>query len=116
MAVVSFSSGVPTNRAPAENTPNRTPSVVTNTPTKKNRSLCKDCPLNRLLHIQYDTLHVFVHSHSSLTCTVSIFGNELDVIYHIETIRAKLQIGMGYPFVISFFEPKDRRMTLKPVQ
>lgn len=40
---------------------------------------------------------------------VSEYGSEAD-------LRAKLQLGMVYPFVISFFEPKDRRMTLKPVQ
>jgi small subunit ribosomal protein S1 len=40
---------------------------------------------------------------------VSEYGSEAD-------LRAKLQLGMVYPFVISFFEPKDRRMTLKPIQ
>ncbi len=40
---------------------------------------------------------------------VSEYGTEVE-------LRNKLQLGMVYPFVISFFEPKDRRMTLKPVQ
>lgn len=40
---------------------------------------------------------------------VSEYGSEVD-------LRAKLELGKVYPFVISFFEPKDRRMTLKPVQ
>jgi ribosomal protein S1 len=40
---------------------------------------------------------------------VSEYGSEAD-------LRAKLELGKVYPFVISFFEPKDRRMTLKPVQ
>lgn len=40
---------------------------------------------------------------------VSEYGSEPD-------LRAKLELGKVYPFVISFFEPKDRRMTLKPVQ
>jgi ribosomal protein S1 len=39
---------------------------------------------------------------------VSEFGNEAD-------LRAKLELGKVYPFTITFFEPKDRRMTLKPV-
>lgn len=39
---------------------------------------------------------------------VSEFGTEQD-------LRAKLELGKVYPFTISFFEPKDRRMTLKPV-
>jgi len=40
---------------------------------------------------------------------ISEFASEAD-------LRAKLELGKVYPFVISFFEPKDRRMTLKPVQ
>ncbi len=39
---------------------------------------------------------------------VSEFANESD-------LRAKLELGKVYPFTISFFEPKDRRMTLKPI-
>ncbi len=39
---------------------------------------------------------------------ISEFGSEQD-------LRAKLELGKVYPFTISFFEPKDRRMTLKPV-
>ena len=39
---------------------------------------------------------------------ISEFGNE-------EELRAKLELGKVYPFTIAFFEPKDRRMTLKPV-
>lgn len=39
---------------------------------------------------------------------VSEFGSEDD-------LRSKLQLGNVYPFVITFFEPKERRMTLKPV-
>jgi len=31
-----------------------------------------------------------------------------------EDLRAKLELGKVYPFTITFFEPKDRRMTLKP--
>lgn len=38
---------------------------------------------------------------------ISEFGNESD-------LRAKLELGKVYPFIITFFEPKDRRMTLKP--
>lgn len=38
---------------------------------------------------------------------ISEFGNEQD-------LRAKLELGKVYPFTITFFEPKDRRMTLKP--
>jgi small subunit ribosomal protein S1 len=38
---------------------------------------------------------------------ISEFGNE-------EELRAKLELGKVYPFTITFFEPKDRRMTLKP--
>ena len=38
---------------------------------------------------------------------ISEFGNE-------EELRAKLELGKVYPFIITFFEPKDRRMTLKP--
>ncbi len=40
---------------------------------------------------------------------VSEFGSEDD-------LRAKLELGKVYPFTITFFEPKDRRMTLKPTQ
>ena len=32
-----------------------------------------------------------------------------------EDLRQKLELGKVYPFTITFFEPKDRRMTLKPV-
>ena len=39
---------------------------------------------------------------------VSEFGNE-------EDLRAKLELGKVYPFTITFFEPKERRMTLKPI-
>jgi small subunit ribosomal protein S1 len=39
---------------------------------------------------------------------ISEFANE-------EDLRAKLELGKVYPFTITFFEPKDRRMTLKPV-
>ena len=39
---------------------------------------------------------------------VSEFTSEPD-------LRAKLELGKVYPFIISFFEPKERRMTLKPV-
>ena len=39
---------------------------------------------------------------------ISEFASEAD-------LRAKLELGKVYPFTISFFEPKDRRMTLKPV-
>lgn len=39
---------------------------------------------------------------------VSEYASESD-------LRAKLELGKVYPFVISFFEPKERRMTLKPV-
>jgi small subunit ribosomal protein S1 len=39
---------------------------------------------------------------------VSEFTSESD-------LRAKLELGKVYPFTISFFEPKDRRMTLKPI-
>ncbi len=31
-------------------------------------------------------------------------------------LRSKLELGKVYPFTITFFEPKDRRMTLKPAQ
>jgi small subunit ribosomal protein S1 len=40
---------------------------------------------------------------------ISEFTNE-------EDLRSKLELGKVYPFTITFFEPKDRRMTLKPVQ
>lgn len=40
---------------------------------------------------------------------VSEFASEDD-------LRAKLELGKVYPFTITFFEPKDRRMTLKPAQ
>ena len=30
-------------------------------------------------------------------------------------LRAKLELGKVYPFTITFFEPQERRMTLKPV-
>ena len=39
---------------------------------------------------------------------VSEFANE-------EELRTKLELGKVYPFIITFFEPKERRMTLKPV-
>jgi small subunit ribosomal protein S1 len=39
---------------------------------------------------------------------ISEFANE-------ENLRNKLELGKVYPFTITFFEPKDRRMTLKPV-
>lgn len=32
-----------------------------------------------------------------------------------DELRQKLELGKVYPFTITFFEPKDRRMTLKPV-
>jgi len=38
---------------------------------------------------------------------ISEFANE-------EELRQKLELGKVYPFTITFFEPKDRRMTLKP--
>jgi small subunit ribosomal protein S1 len=31
-----------------------------------------------------------------------------------DELRSKLELGKVYPFTITFFEPKDRRMTLKP--
>jgi len=40
---------------------------------------------------------------------ISEFENE-------EELRAKLELGKVYPFVITLFEPKERRMTLKPAQ
>ncbi len=39
---------------------------------------------------------------------ISEFGSE-------EELRAKLELGKVYQFTITFFEPKERRMTLKPV-
>ena len=39
---------------------------------------------------------------------VSEFGSESD-------LRNKLELGKVYPFTITFFEPKERRMTLKPI-
>jgi small subunit ribosomal protein S1 len=39
---------------------------------------------------------------------VSEFGSENE-------LRAKLELGKVYPFTITFFEPKERRMTLKPI-
>ena len=38
---------------------------------------------------------------------ISEFASEQD-------LRSKLELGKVYPFTITFFEPKDRRMTLKP--
>ena len=38
---------------------------------------------------------------------ISEFANEQD-------LRSRLELGKVYPFTITFFEPKDRRMTLKP--
>jgi small subunit ribosomal protein S1 len=38
---------------------------------------------------------------------VSEYGTE-------DELRQKLELGKVYPFTITFFEPKDRRMTLKP--
>ena len=38
---------------------------------------------------------------------ISEFASESD-------LRAKLELGKVYPFTITFFEPKERRMTLKP--
>jgi len=40
---------------------------------------------------------------------VSEFENE-------PALRAGLELGKVYPFTITLFEPKDRRMTLKPVK
>ena len=31
-----------------------------------------------------------------------------------DDLRTKLELGKVYPFIITFFEPKERRMTLKP--
>lgn len=39
---------------------------------------------------------------------ISEFGSE-------DELRAKLELGKVYQFTITFFEPKERRMTLKPV-
>ncbi|MEY4747593.1 MAG: hypothetical protein RLZZ416_642 [Candidatus Parcubacteria bacterium] len=39
---------------------------------------------------------------------ISEFANEAE-------LRSRLELGKVYPFTITFFEPKDRRMTLKPV-
>lgn len=39
---------------------------------------------------------------------VSEFASESD-------LRSKLELGKVYPFMITFFEPKERRMTLKPI-
>lgn len=33
-----------------------------------------------------------------------------------DELRQKLELGKVYPFTITFFEPKERRMTLKPIQ
>ena len=33
-----------------------------------------------------------------------------------DELHQKLELGKVYPFIITFFEPKERRMTLKPVQ
>jgi len=38
---------------------------------------------------------------------ISEFGSEAE-------LRGKLELGKVYPFVITLFEPKERRMTLKP--
>jgi small subunit ribosomal protein S1 len=38
---------------------------------------------------------------------ISEFGSE-------DELRARLELGKVYPFTITFFEPKERRMTLKP--
>jgi len=38
---------------------------------------------------------------------ISEFASEAD-------LHAKLELGKVYPFIITFFEPKERRMTLKP--
>ncbi|HEY4487162.1 MAG TPA: S1 RNA-binding domain-containing protein, partial [Candidatus Paceibacterota bacterium] len=38
---------------------------------------------------------------------ISEFGTE-------EELRSKLELGKVYPFTITLFEPKERRMTLKP--
>lgn len=38
---------------------------------------------------------------------ISEFANE-------QELRSRLELGKVYPFSITFFEPKDRRMTLKP--
>lgn len=38
---------------------------------------------------------------------ISEFGSE-------DELKSKLELGKVYPFTITFFEPKDRRMTLKP--
>ena len=38
---------------------------------------------------------------------ISEFANE-------QELRSRLELGKVYPFTITFFEPKDRRMTLKP--
>jgi ribosomal protein S1 len=32
-----------------------------------------------------------------------------------DELRSKLELGKVYPFIITFFEPKERRMTLKPI-
>ncbi|HEY4522396.1 MAG TPA: S1 RNA-binding domain-containing protein, partial [Candidatus Paceibacterota bacterium] len=32
-----------------------------------------------------------------------------------DELKQKLELGKVYPFTITFFEPKERRMTLKPV-
>jgi len=39
---------------------------------------------------------------------VSEYGSE-------DELRNKLELGKVYPFTITFFEPKERRMTLKPI-
>ena len=39
---------------------------------------------------------------------VSEYGTE-------DELRTRLELGKVYPFTITFFEPKERRMTLKPV-
>ncbi len=39
---------------------------------------------------------------------ISEFGSE-------DELRAKLELGKVYQFTITFFEPKERRMTLKPI-
>lgn len=39
---------------------------------------------------------------------VSEYGSE-------QALRAALELGKVYPFTITFFEPKERRMTLKPI-
>lgn len=84
--------------------------AMTNDPWKQAASKYKKDQQVDAVVIKYNKYGVLASVEEGVAGLVHIseFTNE-------EELRSKLELGKVYPFTITFFEPKERRMTLKPV-